>query len=72
MARDLVRVDVRVTLECDRELWNARMGAVEDVLGICLRAVDRANGRRSTNAMMDVYDDSDVRGKIGGDDEVRS
>lgn len=33
------------------ELWNARRGA-DDVLGMVLMAVARANGRRSANAMV--------------------
>lgn len=52
MARDLARVEVKVALELEGELWNARMGADGVDFGICLRAVDRANGRRSTNAML--------------------
>ena len=52
MARELARVEVRVALELRGELWNARRGAEDVVLGICLRAVDRANGRRNMNAIV--------------------
>lgn len=42
----------KVLVDLKVELWNARRGA-DDVFGMVLMAVERANGRRSANAMFD-------------------
>ena len=46
-------VGFEVKVEDDGELWKAR-AVVDVVLGICLMAVEMANGRRRTKAMMSV------------------
>ena len=42
----------KVLVDLKGELWNARRGA-DDVLGMVLMAVEKANGGRSANAMAD-------------------
>lgn len=51
-----------MALELGGELWNARMGADDVVFGICLSAVERAKGRRSTNAIVVMCMRIDVGG----------
>lgn len=49
---DLVFDAKKVLVDFKGELWNARRGAGE-VFGMVLMAVERANGRRSANAMVE-------------------
>lgn len=49
----------KILVDLKGELWNARRGA-DDVFGMVLMAVERANGRRSANAMFWSYEDVDL------------